>query len=211
MLAEHPWCESSLPSHPISARLDWNLVNVEAIWIHWTHDLSFVMWCVLSRRLWQERNVRETNGCHIQIYILETAFFSLREFGEQLVSWNCFFAETQEADCWEPKSRAEEISGMCAIINAVAVRQPGEAQREFYTAWLVVVVPAWFFFLFLCRSEMRLYTISGTMPRQLHTPVPKWCGVKGSTPVLSFFLCVFYSLHGNLKSQVERLFTHRDQ
>lgn len=150
------------------------------------------MWCVLSRPLWQERNIRETKGCHIQIYILETAFFSLREFGEQLVSWNCFFAETQEADCWEPKSRAEEISGMCAIINAVAAQQPGEAQREFYTAWLVVVVPAWFFFLFLCRSEMRLYTISGTLPRQLHTPVPKWCGVKGSTPVLSFFVRVLF-------------------
>lgn len=125
---------------------------------------------------------------------------------QQLESWNQnVFIETQEADCCEPKTRAEESSSMCAIIIAAAVRHCDEAHAEFYLAGLVVGVSVCIFFC-LCRSVVRLYLISGALPRLLHTPVLKWFGVKGSTPVFSF-----YPPHGNLKSEVERQFPHRAQ
>lgn len=81
---------------------------------------------------------------------------------------------------------------------------PYNTPRGFYTTSLVVGVPVCIFFL--CTAEMRPYLISGTLPRWLHTPVSQWFGVKGSTPVFSF-----YPPHGNLKSEVERQFPHRDQ
>ncbi len=33
--AAHPWCESPVPPHPKGALLDWDLVTVEAIWVHY--------------------------------------------------------------------------------------------------------------------------------------------------------------------------------
>lgn len=105
-------------------------------------------------------------------------------FLQQLESWNPnVFVETQEADRCELKTRAGESSSMCAIIITATVQHSDKAQREFYTARLVVGVPACIFFL--CRSVMRLYLISVTLPRRLHTPVLKWFGVKGCAPVFS--------------------------
>ncbi len=35
--AAHPWCKFTVPPHPKSALLDWDLVTVEAVWVKWTH------------------------------------------------------------------------------------------------------------------------------------------------------------------------------
>lgn len=40
MIASHSccrWCESPVPPHPKDAPLDWLLLTVEPIWVHWTH------------------------------------------------------------------------------------------------------------------------------------------------------------------------------
>lgn len=52
----------------------------------------------------------------------------------------------------------------------------------------------------ICRRVMRVYLISDSLPRKLHTPVPKWFSVKGRTPVSSA-----YAPQDNLKSKVEKI------
>lgn len=94
---------------------------------------------------------------------------------------NCFLLsqeEQLEADCCEPKTRAEERSGMCATIITATVHSD-KAQSEFYTARLAVGVPACVFFF-----SVEVWW--GCIWFQLHTPALKWFGVKGSSTCFQF-------------------------
>lgn len=79
----HPWCKSPIQPHPKDDLLDWDLVNVVAIWVQWTPCLvqeTILRWFELFDMVcypagsWHQKMVSKNND-HLRLWYLNDGTF----------------------------------------------------------------------------------------------------------------------------------------